>query len=259
MPGRQIKLCLDADRKNFLQFRKQVIFKKIKNFTKVEIMYEKMKKSSSKTVEKSFLNLIVLAIFFLSGCAMKFPVPDESNQTILIIPVETRQTFRHFVFNLDVSIKGSSGNDGIIHTVEPNPKMLFSYNTQLKPGKYKITKMVMKAKPGFKLGGGVKQRRQRMKNKIEFELQKGRITIIDKMILFQQPEAIKGKKKIRGMDAAEREHEKISRKKKREARKKELREKKFRSIEIDDLDESFKTKILEELKEVENIDQWKME
>ena len=112
--------------------------------------------------------------------------------------------------------------------------------------------MVMKAKPGFKLGGGVKQRRQRMKNKIEFELQKGGVTIIDKMILFQQPEAIKGKTKMRGMDAAERVHEKIS-------RKKELREKKFRSIKIVNLDESFKTKILEELKEVENIDQWKME
>jgi len=217
-----------------------------------------LKINNDKIMRITVLNLIVVIVLLLSGCAMKFPVPDESNQTILIIPAETRQTLRHFVFTLDLSIKGSSGNDEIIHTVEPNPKMLFSYNTQLKPGKYKITKLVMKAKPGFKLGGGVKQRRQRMKNKIEFELQKGRITIIDKMILFQQPEAIKGKKKIRGMDAAEREHEKISRKKKREARKKELREKKFRSIEIDDLDESFKTKILEELKEVENIDQWKM-
>jgi len=222
-------------------------------------MYEKLNKYSGEIAGKSFLNLIVLTIFFLSGCAMKFPVPDETNQTILIIPVETRQTLRLFVFTLDVSIKGSSGNEGIKHTIEPNPKMLFSYNTQLKPGKYKITKMVMKAKPGFKLGGGVKQRRQRMKNEIEFELQKGRITIIDKMILFQQPESIKGKTKMRGMDAAEREHEKISRKKKRETRKKELREKKFRSIEIVDLDESFKAKILEELKEVENIDQWKME
>jgi len=190
---------------------------------------------------------------------MKFPVPDETNQTILIIPVETRQTLGRFVFTLDLSIKGSSGNEVINHTVEPNPKMLFSYNSQLRPGKYKINKMVMKAKPGFKLGGGVKQRRQRMKNKIEFELLKGKITIIDKMILFQQPEAIKGKTKMRGMDAAERQQEKVSRKMKREARKKELREKKFRSIEIVDLDESFKSKILEELKEVENIDQWKME
>ena len=120
-------------------------FTKINNFTKGEIMYEKLK--------KSFLNLIVLTIFFLSGCAMKFPVPDETNQTMLIIPVVTRQTLGHFVFTLDVSIKGSSANEGIKHTVEPNPKMLFSYNTQLKPGKYKITKMIRKAKPGFKLGG----------------------------------------------------------------------------------------------------------
>ena len=231
---------------------------KEKRFSKREIMYEKLNKYTGVIAGKYVLNLFVMAILFLSGCAMKFPVPDETNQTILIIPVETRQTLRHFVFTLDVSIKGSSGNEGIKHTVEPNPKMLFSYNTQLKPGKYKITKMVMQAKPGFKLGGGVKQRRQRMKNKIEFELQKGGVTIIDKMILFQQPEAIKGKTKMRGMDAAEREHEKISRKKKREDRKKELREKKFRSIEIVDLDENFKTKILEELKEVENIDQWKM-
>ena len=222
-------------------------------------MYEKLNKYTGVDARKFFLNLLVMTILFLSGCAMKFPVPDETNQTILIIPVETRQTLGHFVFTLDLSIKGSSGNEGIEHTVEPNQKMLFSYNTQLKPGKYKITKMVMKAKPGFKLGGGVKQRRQSMKNKIEFELQKGRVTIIDKMILFQQPEAIKGKTKMRGMDAAERVHEKISRKKKREARKKELREKKFRSIEIVDLDESVKAKILEELKEVENIDQLKME
>ena len=71
-------------------------------------MYEKLNKYSGEIAVKSFLNLIVLTIFFLSGCAMKFPVPDETNQTILIIPVETRQTLGHFVFTLDVSIKGSS-------------------------------------------------------------------------------------------------------------------------------------------------------
>ena len=118
-------------------------------------MYEKLNKYSGVIAGKYFLNLLVLTILFLPGCAMKFPVPDETNQTILIIPVETRQSLGQFVFTLDVSIKGSSGNEVINHTVEPNPKMLFSYNTQLKPGKYKITKMVMKAKPGFKLGGGV--------------------------------------------------------------------------------------------------------
>ena len=223
-------------------------------------MYEKLKKSSRKTVVKSFLNLIVLTIFFLSGCAMKFPVPDETNQTILIIPVETRQTLGHFVFTLDVSITGSSGNEGINHTVEPNPKMLFSYNSQLKPGKYKITKMVMKAKPGFKLGGGVKQRRAKMKNKVEFELQKGRITILDKMILFQQPDPGKKsqRKDMRGMDKAQQAHERVKDKVERKKEQKEMRKQRVRFVQFVDLEESFKTKILEELKEVENVDQWKM-
>ena len=64
---------------------------------------------------------------------------------------------------------------------------------------------------------------------------------------------------MRGMSAGERAHEKHTRKVKREIRKKELREEKFRSIKIVDLDESYKTKLLEELKEVENIDKWKLE
>ena len=159
-------------------------------------MYKKLNKYSEVIAGKYFLSLFVMTILFLPGCAMKFPAPDETNQTILIIPVETRQTLGHFVFTLDVSIKGSSGNEGIKHTVEPNPKMLFSYNTKLKPGKYKITKMVIKAKPGFKLGGGAKKRPEnkiRMKDNVEFELQKGKITIIDKMILFQQPKSKLGK------------------------------------------------------------------
>ena len=189
-----------------------------------EIMYEKLNKYSGEIAGKVFFNLIVLTIFIISGCAMKFPVPDETNQTILIIPVETRQTLGHFVFTLDVSIKGSSGNEGINHTVEPNPKMLFSYNTQLKPGKYKITKMIRKAKPGFKLGG--KPRPEKMKDNVEFELEKGKITIIDKMILFQQPDPGKKreKKDMRNMDenqrAQERRKEKAERKAEQEAMKK---------------------------------------
>ena len=224
-------------------------------------MYEKLNKYSGEIAGKSFLNLIVLTIFFLSGCAMKFPVPDETNQTILIIPVETRQTLGHFVFTLDVSIKGSSGNEGIKHTVEPNPKMLFSYNTKLKPGKYKITKMVIKAKPGFKQRP---ENKIRMKNKVEFELQKGKITIIDKMILFQQPKSKLGKPPKRGQNQqkktdAERNLEKIKRKKERKADQEAMKKQRVRQAQLVDLDESFKAKVLEELKEVENIDQWKME
>ena len=227
-------------------------------------MYEKLKISSMKNSGEFFLNLIVLTIFFLSGCAIKFPVPDESNQTILIIPVETRQTLGHFVFTLDVSIKESSGNEGIKHTVEPNPKMLFSYNTKLKPGKYKITKLVMQAKPGFKLGGGAKKRPEKMNDKIEFELQKGNITIIDKLILFQQPISKLGKPPKRGQNQqkktdVEKHLEKVKRDKERKADQEAMKKQRVRQVQLVNLDESFKAKILEELKEVENIDQWKME
>jgi len=230
-------------------------------------MCSKLILNSYKIVRITVLNLIVVTVLLLTGCAMKFPVPDETNQTILIIPVETRQTLRHFAFTLDVSIKGSSGNEVVQHTVEPNPKMLFSYNTQLKPGKYKITEMNKKAKPGFKLGG--KQRPEKVRDNVEFELEKGKITIIDKMILFQQPKPTKGSQKQqgkggfktgkKGMDAAERVQEKLQNKAERKKEQKEMRKQRVRFVQIVDLDESFKTKILEELKEVENIDQWKLE
>ena len=67
---------------------------------------------------------------------------------------------------------------------------------------------------------------------------------------------IKGKTKIRGMTSTERAHEKATRKTK-EKRREELREEKFRFVELVDLDESFKTKLMEELKEVENFEKWK--
>ena len=216
---------------------------------------------NDKIMRITILNLIIVTVFLLSGCAMKFPVPDETNQTILIIPVETRQTLGNFVFTLDVSIKGSSGNKGIKHTVEPNPKMLFSYNTKLKPGKYKIAKMVMQAKPGFKLGGGAKKRSEKMKDKVEFELQQGSITILDKMILFQQPDPGKKreKKDMRNMDENQRAQERRKEKAARKADQEAMKKQRVRQVQLVNLDESFKAKILEELKEVENIDQWKME
>ena len=222
----------------------------------------KLNINAEKIMRITVLNLIVVTVLLLTGCAMKFPVPDETNQTILIIPVETRQTLGQFVFTLDVSIKGSSGNEVVQHTVEPNPKMLFSYNTQLKPGKYKITEMNRKAKPGFKLGG--KQRPEKVRDNVEFELEKGKITIIDKMILFQQPQSKLGNPPKRGqnkrkMTDAERNLEKIKRKKERKADQEAMKKQRVRFVQLVDLDESFKTKILEELKEVENIDQWKLE
>jgi len=227
-------------------------------------MCSKLILNSYKIVRIAVLNLIVVTVLLLTGCAMKFPVPDETNQTILIIPVETRQTLRHFAFTLDVSIKGSSGNEVVQHTVEPNPKMLFSYNTQLKPGKYKITEMNRKAKPGFKLGGKKKRRPEKVRDNVEFELEKGKITIIDKMILFQQPQSKLVKPPKRGQNQqkktdAERNLEKIKRKKERKADQEAMKKQRVRQAQLVILDESFKAKVLEELKEVENIDQWKME
>lgn len=242
--------------------QKNIFFTKCQDKNKGGKMCLKLNINAEKIVRITVLNLIVVTVLLLTGCAMKFPVPDETNQTILIIPVETRQTLGQFVFTLDVSIKGSSGNEVVQHTVEPNPKMLFSYNTQLKPGKYKITEMNRKAKPGFKLGG--KQRPEKVRDSVEFELEKGKITIIDKMILFQQPQSKLGNPPKRGqnqrkMTDAERNLEKIKRKKERKADQEAMKKQRVRFVQIVDLDESFKTKLLEELKEVENIDQWKLE
>ena len=111
--------------------------------------------------------------------------------------METRQTLQNF-FALDVSIEDSKSSEVSHHTIEPNPKMLFSYNTQLKPGKFKITEMNRQAKPSFKLGG--QPRPERISEIGEFELEKGKITIIDKMFLFQQPmPGKKGSGKICGI------------------------------------------------------------
>ena len=220
----------------------------------------KLNINAEKFVRITVLNLIVVTVLLLTGCAMKFPVPDETNQTMLIIPVETRQTLRQFVFTLDISIEDSANKNIVHHQIEPNPKMLFSYNTQLKPGKYKITEMNRQAKPGFKLGG--QPRPERISEIGEFELEKGKITIIDKMILFQQPKPNKRpqKKGFKGKkDAAENAQERLKEKADRKAEQKEMRKQRVRFVQIVDLDESFKTKLLEELKEVENIDQWKLE
>ena len=220
--------------------------------------------NAEKIVRITVLNLIVVTVLLLTWCAMKFPVPDETNQTMLIIPVETRQTLRQFVFTLDISIEDSANKNIVHHQIEPNPKMLFSYNTQLKPGKYKITELNRKAKPGFKLGGKKKRRPEKVRDNVEFELEKGKITIIDKMILFQQPQSKLVKPPKRGQNQqkktdAERNLEKIKRKKERKADQEAMKKQRVRQVQLVDLDKSFKIKILEELKEVENIDQWKLE
>ena len=227
-------------------------------------MCSKLILKSYKIVRITVLNLIVVTVLLLTGCAMKFPVPDETNQTMLIIPVETRQTLRQFVFTLDISIEDSANKNIVHHQIEPNPKMLFSYNTQLKPGKYKITEMFRKAKPGFKLGGKKKRRPERVKGISEFQLEKGKITIIDKTILFQQPKPNKRpQKKGKGIggkkDASERAQERLKEKADRKVEQKAMKKQRVRFAQVVDLEGGFKTKLMEALKEVENIDQWNLE
>ena len=222
-------------------------------------MYAKLELNTFRIIRNNFKNLIIVTALFLTGCSLTFPEPDASTQTILIIPVETRQTLDLFVFTLDVSIEDSKSKEVIHHTIEPNPKMLFSYNTQLKPGKYKITEMNNKAKPGFKLGG--KPRPERISEIGEFELEKGKITIIDKMFLFQQPKPGKKRerKDMRNMTDAQRMQERKKQKAERKSEQKAMKEQRVRFAQVVDLEESFKTKLLEELKEVDNIDLWKLE
>ena len=76
-------------------------------------MCSNLKLSAYKIIRKNYSNLFFAAVLFLTGCSMTFPLPDEKNQTMLIIPVETRQTLRHFVFTLDISIENSANNKNI--------------------------------------------------------------------------------------------------------------------------------------------------
>ena len=123
--------------------------------------------------------------------------------------------------------------------------------------------MIRRAKPGFKLGGMKKRRTERVKGISEFQLEKGKITIIDKSFLFQQPKPTKKGMQSKGMgmkskvDAAERVQEQLKRKAEIKIEQKEMRELRVRFVQIVDLGESFKTKLMEELKEVENFEKWK--
>ena len=139
--------------------------------------------------------------------------------------------------------------------------MLFSYSTKLKPGKYKITKMIRKANPGFKLGGKKKRRPEKINNIDDFELKKGSVTILNKKFLFQQPQSKLGPPKRtqnqQKKTDAEKHLERKKRKKERKADQEAMKKQRVRFVQIVDLDESFKTSLLEELKEVDNFDKWK--
>ena len=80
-------------------------------------------------------------------------------------------------------------------------------------------------------------------------------TIIDKKLLIQQPERITGND-WKNLNRGEKKHEIKIRKKKIKERNKKLRKEEFRHVEMLELDESFKEKLINELNEVENFEKW---
>jgi hypothetical protein len=215
--------------------------------------------NSYKIVRKNITNIIILASLLFTGCSLSVPEPDETNQTLLIIPVETIQNLKKFIYTVNFTIEDSN-NKKVFHRIEPNPDTFFSYKSKLKPGKYKITELYAVANPGFKVG---KKKKQRLRDwdVIEIQLEKGKATIVNKKLLIQQPEQIGGKiSRVawQNMNEGERNHAKVMRKKKRKERNKKLRAERFRNIEVHDLDDDFKAKLMGELKEVENIEKWEI-
>jgi len=215
--------------------------------------------NSYKIVRKNITNIIILVSLLFTGCSLSVPEPDETNQTLLIIPVETIQNLKKFIYTVNFTIEDSN-NKKVFHRIEPNPDTFFSYKSKLKPGKYKITELYAVANPGFKIG---KKKKQRLRDwdVIEIQLEKGKATIVNKKLLIQQPEQIGGKiSRVawQNMNEGERNHAKVMRKKKRKERNKKLRAERFRNIEVHDLDDDFKAKLMGELKEVENIEKWEI-
>jgi len=187
------------------------------------------------------------AFFFFSGCSLSVPEPDENNQTLLIIPVETIQTLKKFIYTVNFTIEDSRGKR-IPYRIEPNPDTFFSYKPKLKPGKYKLTKLYAVAKPGFRVG---KKKKFRIRNfdTVEFQLENGKVTIVDKKLLIQQPERVTGSN-LKNLNRGKRKYEiKITKKKIKE---------RFRLVEMLELDDIFKKKLMDELKEVENFEKWEI-
>jgi len=212
-----------------------------------------------KIAQKNIVNIIIITCFLVTGCSLAVPEPDENNQTLLILPVETIQKLKKFIYTVNLTIEDSN-NEKVFHRIEPNPDTHFSYKSKLKPGKYKITELHAVANPGFRVG---KKKKQRLRdwNVIELNLEKGKATIVNKKLLIQQPESIRSKKsriEWQKMNKGERAHEKAKRKQKRNERNKKLRAERFRNIEVHDLDDNFKAKLMEELNEVENIEKWEI-
>ena len=105
----------------------------------------------SEHANQNVIYKLLFVFFFLSGCSLSVPEPGEKNQTLLILPVETIQTLKKFIYTVNFTVEDSNGKR-IPYRIEPNPDTFFSYKSQLKPGKYKLSKLYAVARPGFRLG-----------------------------------------------------------------------------------------------------------
>ena len=71
-------------------------------------MCSKLKLNSYKIVRNNITNIIILTCFLFTGCSLSVPEPDETNQTLLIFPVETIQKLRKFVYTINFTIEDSN-------------------------------------------------------------------------------------------------------------------------------------------------------
>ena len=69
---------------------------------------------------RNFNYVFLLIILFSVGCSFSVPEPDESNQALLIIPVETRQTLKQFIWTLHITIEDTSSNEKYNHVHWPD-------------------------------------------------------------------------------------------------------------------------------------------
>ena len=174
---------------------------------------------------------------------------------MLIIPVETIQTLKKFIYTVNFTIEDSNGKV-IPHRIEPNPETFFSYKSNLRPGKYILSKLQAIAKPGFRVG---KKKKKQIRDfeKIKFKLEKGKAIIINKKLIIKQPERITGNN-WKNLNKGEIKHEMKIRNKKKKERNKKLKKEGFRNVQMLELDKIFKEKLMDELKDVENFEKWEV-
>ena len=77
----------------------------------------------SKQAKKNFIVFNFFVFYFFFGCSLSVPEPDENNQTLLIIPVETIQTLKKFIYTVNFTI------EDLPHPLEPTIPILSPFLT----------------------------------------------------------------------------------------------------------------------------------